>query len=69
MNIDKSITPNCRKCKHYHITYDPQTPNGCKLFRIKSRQMPHMLIKSQSGDYCYGFDEKDIDRKNKARGA
>ena len=39
------------------------------FFRIKSRQMPHMLIKSQSGDYCYGFDEKDIDRKNKARGA
>lgn len=68
MNIDKNIAPNCRNCKHYHITYDPQTPNGCRLFQIKSRQMPHNLIKAQSGDYCYGFEEKETKRRKESSG-
>lgn len=59
MNIDKSLIPHCRNCKHYHITYDPQVPNGCRLFNMKSKQMPHLIVKAQSGDHCMGFKKKE----------
>ena len=47
---------NCLKCKHYHATWDPQLPRGCKLFGIKSVQIPSVLVKKESGGDCKGFE-------------
>ena len=47
---------NCIKCKHYHATWDPQFPRGCKLFAIKSMQIPSILVKKESGKECNGFE-------------
>lgn len=48
----------CMRCKHYHVTFDPAAPRGCKLFQFKSAVMPHVLVKQSTGSECKSFDEK-----------
>lgn len=53
---------NCMKCKHFYITYDQATPRGCRVYGIKSKQIPSLVIKSaNNGAECIGFEM----RKNK----
>lgn len=61
----------CMKCKHYHVTFDPKAPRGCKLYGFKSTVMPYVLVKQSSGQDCTSFDEKikptnekETDKKN-----
>jgi len=49
---------NCRKCKHYYITWDAKFPYGCRLFGIKSKQIPSVVVYKSSGKVCQGFEEK-----------
>lgn len=48
----------CMKCKHYHVTFDPKAPRGCKLYGFKSAVMPYVLVKQSSGQDCTSFEEK-----------
>jgi hypothetical protein len=57
--IDKKIDKvNCRYCRHYYITYDALTPNGCRLHAFESKMMPHMMVKKESGEECLAFEPK-----------
>lgn len=53
------MSPNCNKCKHYHITFDQSASKGCKLFGIKSNSMPSVIVKAANGTDCNGFELKD----------
>lgn len=33
-------------------------PNGCRLYAIKSKQMPSVIVKQSSGVECLGFEVK-----------
>ncbi len=48
----------CMKCKHYHVTFDPAAPRGCKLYGFKSPLMPFVLVKQSTGKDCQAFEEK-----------
>lgn len=48
----------CMKCKHYHVTFDPSAPRGCKLYGFKSSVMPYVLVKQSTGHDCTSFEEK-----------
>lgn len=48
----------CMKCKHYHVTFDPLCPRGCKLFGFKAVVMPYVLVKQSTGHDCSSFEEK-----------
>lgn len=48
----------CMKCKHYHVTFDPSSPRGCKLYGFKSSVMPYVLVKQSTGKDCTSFEEK-----------
>ena len=48
----------CMKCKHYHVTFDPIAPRGCKLFGFNSSVMPYVLVKQSLGHECTSFEEK-----------
>lgn len=53
------MKPNCMKCKHFYITYDQNTPRGCRAYGIQSKQLPSMIIKAaNSGAECIGFTKK-----------
>ena len=53
------MKPNCNKCKHYFITFDPSTPRGCRAFQIKSKEMPSSVVKQAGGNECLGFSPKE----------
>jgi hypothetical protein len=48
----------CMKCIHYHVTFDPTAPRGCKLFGFKSAVMPYVLVKQSTGEDCSSFEAK-----------
>ena len=48
----------CMKCKHYHVTFDPKAPRGCKLYGFKTAVMPYVMVKQSSGHDCTSFEEK-----------
>ncbi len=51
--------PICRHCRFYFITWDQGVPHGCRLYQIKSQQIPSVVVKQASGQECAGFESKD----------
>jgi hypothetical protein len=47
--------PNCRRCAHYHITWDPRAPHGCRALGFKSSYLPHVHVQKTSGLRCQLF--------------
>ena len=61
------MKPNCLKCKHYFITFNQQTPKGCRIYGIQSAQLPSIVVKSaNNGSDCVGFQAKP-DKKPKSK--
>ncbi len=48
----------CRACRHFHITWDPQAPYGCRGHGFKSRQDPAQVVHESSGMVCQLFVRK-----------
>lgn len=60
------MSVNCRKCKHFYVTWDPKSPYGCKAMSFKTSMTPALLVKKQTGEDCVTFEEKRTS-KNKAK--
>ncbi len=52
------ININCRKCKHFYITWDKKFPYGCRAINFKSKKLPSMEVKLTSGIDCTKFSSK-----------
>ena len=52
---------DCRKCRHYYITWDKNFPYGCRAMQFKSAQMPILEVFAASGIACLRFEEKKIE--------
>ncbi len=50
--------PSCSECRHFYITWDAKTPNGCRLFGIKCKDSPSKIIASAGQGECKGFEPK-----------
>jgi hypothetical protein len=50
--------PDCRKCRHYFITHDPDLPYGCRAMQFKSRRPPGRVVFEACGNYCLLFQPK-----------
>ena len=47
--------PNCHRCRHYYVTYDPDKPFGCRAMGFKSRNNPAQVVYATSGIVCQLF--------------
>jgi hypothetical protein len=56
MRIMKRI--NCRRCKHYYVTWESSKPHGCRAYGFKSPQIPSMVVFKSSGVECALFSLK-----------
>lgn len=52
---------NCKNCKNYFITWDPRFPNGCRLFGVKSGELPSLVVYKSLGKACENY----VDRKQR----
>jgi hypothetical protein len=48
----------CHKCKYYYTTWDIYFPYGCKLYEVKSKQLPSIIVSKSIGMPCDKFIEK-----------
>lgn len=50
---------DCKKCKYYYITWDVAFPYGCKVYEVKSKQMPSIIVYQSLGKECESYEIKD----------
>jgi hypothetical protein len=50
--------PDCLKCIHFKVTWDPSFPRSCDLFGIKCRNMPSVEVYRNTGRHCPAFEKK-----------
>ena len=57
MKVD-SKRPDCWKCQHFSVSWDPKLPYLCRLMGFKSRNLPALEIIRADGKPCQGFTAK-----------
>jgi hypothetical protein len=50
--------PNCLKCLHFRVTWDPNFPRACDVFGIKTRNLPSVEVFAATGRQCPSFSLK-----------
>jgi hypothetical protein len=50
--------PNCSQCRHFYITWNAKTPNGCRRFGIESKDKPSTIVAMAGLGDCQGFEAK-----------
>ncbi len=59
-NATKNFKPvDCFQCKHMYITWDQNSPKGCRAFGFKTKRMPSLVVFETSGEPCHNFSPKD----------
>jgi len=53
-----AAAPNCLKCLHFKITWEPAFPRSCLVFGIKSRNLPSLEVFAATGTHCPSFELK-----------
>ena len=53
----------CFGCAHLVTTYDRAMPYACRLFGLKSRRLPSIEVRDQSGEDCKGFERRRVRRR------
>ncbi|MDR1249372.1 MAG: hypothetical protein LBK63_08735 [Treponema sp.] len=51
--------PDCRKCGHFKITWEPAFPRSCLVFGIKSRNYPSIEVYRATGRHCPSFRPRE----------
>ena len=57
-NTVDSSRPDCWKCQHFSVSWDPKMPYLCRLMGFKSRSLPALEIIRADGKPCQGFTAK-----------
>lgn len=58
MDLKHNERINCIQCKHFHVTWEPSFPNGCKIYKFKSKYLPSLLVFQSTGSLCSCFEPK-----------
>lgn len=53
-----SAPVECRRCQHFHVTWNAQRPYACHLYGFESKILPCQVVKRESGTDCLGFSPK-----------
>ncbi|MCU0601212.1 MAG: uracil-DNA glycosylase [Desulfobacterales bacterium] len=50
---------DCRRCRHYFVTWDEDFPHGCRRMGFKSRRAPNDEVRcAMHGRTCRLFEQK-----------
>jgi hypothetical protein len=48
--------PNCLRCRHFAVSWDPRFPRACRVFDIKSPDLPSHVVYRATGYHCPVFE-------------
>ncbi|MDR1507115.1 MAG: hypothetical protein LBI67_08445 [Treponema sp.] len=51
--------PNCLKCVHFKITWDPAFPRACEVFGFKGQSLPSQEVLRATGQNCPAYKTKE----------
>lgn len=51
--------PNCLKCVHFRITWEPAFPRACQVFGVKCKALPSLEVYAATGRHCPSFELKE----------
>ena len=51
-----SAAPNCLKCLHFRITWEPAFPRSCEVFGVKCASLPSVEVRRATGQRCPAFE-------------
>ena len=63
---DAELRLNCRGCRHFFVTYEPQNPWGCRKFGFKGKNLPAQIVYRATGMQCAYFSWKASTKKSGA---
>jgi len=49
---------DCLKCEHFEITWNTDFPRACKVFEIRTANIPSVDVKRATGKQCPSFTLK-----------
>lgn len=55
---------SCIGCAHHFITWQPETPHGCKVYGFRSKILPSQVVLSQSGEPCKVHQKRPTQSKS-----
>ena len=55
VDTNENKKPNCLKCIHFKITWDPAFPRACEVFGFKGQAMPSAEVFNATGRPCPAF--------------
>jgi hypothetical protein len=58
-DTSRSRAPDCLKCVHFKVSWDPHFPRSCLVFGIKSRNLPSIEVYRATGSHCPSFTLKE----------
>lgn len=58
MPTNPDRAPDCLRCLHFRVTWDPALPRSCDVFGIKSRRLPSLEVFAATGLHCPSFQLK-----------
>jgi hypothetical protein len=54
---DKLPSPDCRRCKHFKVTWDPKWPHACIAMGFRSQVLPSVEVRRADGTSCLSFED------------
>lgn len=50
--------PDCARCEHFIVTWNPAAPRGCKAFGFKGKDFPSVVVLRETGLPCQLYAPK-----------
>jgi hypothetical protein len=47
--------PYCLHCAHYYVSWDRRFPRACRVFGIKTQDLPSHVVYRSTGAHCPAF--------------
>ena len=57
-SVERKGRVDCHACSHFHVTWEPSRPYGCRLMGFKSKFIPSLEVFRADGQECRGFTPK-----------
>lgn len=52
--------PDCWRCRHFAISWQPARPYLCRLIGFKSKMLPCLEVVRADGRPCHGYSPKPL---------